>query len=673
MFCLIILLSFIVGLLLLDKNSIFISISLIIVILFLLITRYRKLKLILIIAVSFIGGFLKANINFEENNCDNLIALVIKKKENYFIVQTIKEKFYCFDNQKEEINLFDLVEINGSFSNIDFATYESNFNYNEYLSKQGINRIINIIDIKLKRKSLIRFETYKDKVLKKIKDKDVRIFISSLMFGEIDYESKSYKLSKKLMIVNLFSISGVFINFLLYGINKLLSFFTSDKKAKIISLIILSPLFLFNFYRFVFVRSLIFFMLSIIFAERNKQEKLSIKIIIFLIFLVLCKSLIYNASFYLPLLIMIIQYLSAQFIYSESKFKKECKRKLIFYLILIPFLINTYNGINIINLVLGIILLPWFKLLFLSGTIMFYGAYSKPFEYIIKFTINILNKFDFSYLTFHIPYLNSLSFVLYYLFLFILIYFSEIKYKKMIKVSLLEIACLLVLYVIPIENNFTCEVSFINVGQGDATLIRYKNETNLVDTGGIKNYDIANNVLIPYLIKKRIYKIDNVFITHYDYDHYGALDNLKRNFKIKKIIDYSKVFPYKTLYFNFENLNNMDKELIEDENDKSLVLSFNIKNNKFLLMGDASNKIEKYIIDNYQIECDYLKVGHHGSNTSSSFEFLSYCKPKEAIVSCGKNNKFGHPNKETLDNLKRLKIKCRRTDIEGTISYKFSI
>ncbi|MCI6788967.1 MAG: MBL fold metallo-hydrolase [Mollicutes bacterium] len=538
MLCLIILLSFIVGLLLLDKNSIYISISLIIIIVFLSLKRYRKLKFLLIITFSFVGGFLKANINFKESNCNNLIALVTKRKENYFIVQTLKEKFYCFDNKKEDVNLFDIVEINGNFSNIDFAKYEGNFDFNEYLHKQGINRIINIKEIRIKRKSLIQFENYKEKVLNKIQDEDTKYFISSLLFGEVEYGSKSYTISKKLMIINLFSISGVFINFLLYGISKLLTYFMTDKKAKILSFILLLPLFLFNFYRFIFIRTFIFFIVGIIFSNKNKEEKLSIKIITYLIFLILFKTLIYNASFYLPLLIMITHYLSTQFIYSESKFIKTCKRKLIFYLILIPLLINSYNGINIINLLFGIALLPWFKLLFLCSVIMFYGVSFKCLEYVIKLTLNILNKFDFDYLTVHIPSINSFYLILYYLFLFIFIYFSEINYKKMIKITILEFICLTVLYVAPIENSFTCEVSFINVGQGDATLIRYKNEYNLVDTGGIKNYDIANNVLIPYLVKKRIYKIDNIFITHYDYDHYGALDNLKKNFKIKKIIDY---------------------------------------------------------------------------------------------------------------------------------------
>ena len=239
MLCLIILLSFIVGLLLLDKNSIYLSISLIIIIIFLILKRYRKLKFLLIITISFVSGILKANINFKESNCNNLIALVTKRKENYFIVQTFKEKFYCFDNKKEDVNLFDIIEINGNFSNLDFAKYEGNFDFNEYLHKQGINRIINIKEIKIKRKSLIQFENYKEKVLNKIQDEDTKYFISSLLFGEVEYGSKSYAISKKLMIVNLFSISGVFINFLLYGISKLLTYFMPDKKAKILSFILM--------------------------------------------------------------------------------------------------------------------------------------------------------------------------------------------------------------------------------------------------------------------------------------------------------------------------------------------------------------------------------------------------------------------------------------------------
>ena len=74
--------------------------------------------------------------------------------------------------------------------------------------------------------------------------------------------------------------------------------------------------------------------------------------------------------------------------------------------------------------------------------------------------------------------------------------------------------------------------------------------------------------------------------------------------------------------------------------------------------------------DNEKIPCDILKLGHHGSDTSSSDKFIQYISPKEAIVSCGKNNKFGHPSKSVVDTLNKYRIPIRRTDLEGTITYK---
>ena len=88
-------------------------------------------------------------------------------------------------------------------------------------------------------------------------------------------------------------------------------------------------------------------------------------------------------------------------------------------------------------------------------------------------------------------------------------------------------------------------------------------------------------------------------------------------------------------------------------------------------MGDAPSWVEKEIMkDNKSIPCDILKVGHHGSDTSSSDAFIDYINPKEAVVSCGKNNKFGHPSKSVVVTLNKHNIKIRRTDIEGTITYK---
>ena len=93
-------------------------------------------------------------------------------------------------------------------------------------------------------------------------------------------------------------------------------------------------------------------------------------------------------------------------------------------------------------------------------------------------------------------------------------------------------------------------------------------------------------------------------------------------------------------------------------------------NNKFLLMGDASKKVEQDLIEKYNLfDIDLLKVGHHGSKTSSSIEFINEINPKYSLISVGKNNKFGHPNKEVLDNLSNSMI--YRTDIVGSVKLVF--
>ena len=90
----------------------------------------------------------------------------------------------------------------------------------------------------------------------------------------------------------------------------------------------------------------------------------------------------------------------------------------------------------------------------------------------------------------------------------------------------------------------------------------------------------------------------------------------------------------------------------------------------FLFTGDAPVEVEKKILeDNPNLTCDVLKVGHHGSNTSTSEEWLDALKPKEAVISVGYQNKYGHPNKEVVERLEKRNILIRRTDLEGTVTY----
>ena len=176
---------------------------------------------------------------------------------------------------------------------------------------------------------------------------------------------------------------------------------------------------------------------------------------------------------------------------------------------------------------------------------------------------------------------------------------------------------------------------------------------------------------------------------HGDFDHMGEAINLVNNFKVEKVI------------FNCGTFNDLEKELIkvldkkkikyyscikelnidnnklyflqtkeyDNENDNSNVIYTELGGYKFMFMGDAGVDKEKDILEKYNISnIDVLKVGHHGSRTSSSKEFIDRLNPNFSIISVGKNNRYGHPNKEVLENLKNSKI--YRTDIDGSIVFK---
>ena len=176
---------------------------------------------------------------------------------------------------------------------------------------------------------------------------------------------------------------------------------------------------------------------------------------------------------------------------------------------------------------------------------------------------------------------------------------------------------------------------------------------------------------------------------HGDFDHMGEAINLVENFKVEKVIfncgsynelekEVIKILNKKKIkYYSCIKELNIDKNNLyflqtkeyDNENDNSNVIYTELNGYKFMLMGDASSTTEKEIMSIYNLpDIDVLKVGHHGSRTSSSEEFINVIDPKYSIISVGKNNRYGHPNKEVLNNLEKSKI--YRTDQDGSIMFK---
>jgi len=245
------------------------------------------------------------------------------------------------------------------------------------------------------------------------------------------------------------------------------------------------------------------------------------------------------------------------------------------------------------------------------------------------------------------------------------------------------------------QKNNNLEVSFINVGQGDAIFIKTPEKHQIIiDFGSSQGINDLNKK-IPWWNKK----IDLVIITHPHDDHIIGLIQIIKTYKIKNIIYTGIIFDSPAYLELIEEINKKNISLlipqkdqsiklgencsldilspwesffnkkIENLNNSSIIGQLDCKNSKFLFMGDAEIEIENEILKKeLNIKSDVLKIGHHGSITSSQQEFLEKVDPKIAVIMVGKNNKFNHPSLRILKRLEKLKIKTFRTDLDGTIT-----
>ncbi len=233
-------------------------------------------------------------------------------------------------------------------------------------------------------------------------------------------------------------------------------------------------------------------------------------------------------------------------------------------------------------------------------------------------------------------------------------------------------------------------VHYIDVGQGDSMLIQVNGKNMLIDAGP----EVNSSKLITYLTKQHIKKLDYVISTHPHEDHIGGMTKVINKFSIlnfyaPKITTTTNSFKYmidslqhKALKIQIAKAgvtldlgNNVHCEMLapnsdtyKDLNNYSAVIKLDYKYTTFLFTGDAQKLSEDEIIKKgYDLTSTVLKVGHHGSRTSTSDEFLQKVNPKIAIISCGINNDFGHPHKPTLNKLQAINSRIYRTDKDGTI------
>ena len=261
------------------------------------------------------------------------------------------------------------------------------------------------------------------------------------------------------------------------------------------------------------------------------------------------------------------------------------------------------------------------------------------------------------------------------------------------KLFLTYIAIIIIIsFLLPNSKINHLSIHTIDVGQGDSILIQTPNNKNILIDGGDENsYYIISN----YLKKQNVKNIDYLIATHFDSDHIGGLDNIVENFKISNVyapnykcdtISYQNLINScfnKNLKLNYLSkgdfikieddikLNVLSPSYIQDDNNlNSIVFKINYKNKSFLFTGDAEASNELNLINTYELsDVDFLKVGHHGSGSSTTPEFIEEVSPDIAVISCGYKNNYGHPHKSTLDTLEENNVLTYRTDLLGDIVF----
>jgi competence protein ComEC len=241
-------------------------------------------------------------------------------------------------------------------------------------------------------------------------------------------------------------------------------------------------------------------------------------------------------------------------------------------------------------------------------------------------------------------------------------------------------------------------VMMIDIGQGDAFLIKFPDgKTALVDAGNSNIYfDNGERVIYPLLSNLGIDKVNYGFVSHMDADHSGGFYSLIKRGIIDIVykppidttdnddLEFEKMlrdagiryayYPHGILNTGaarIYSLSDYDDSVFNsmNRNDRSAVLLLVYDNTSFLFTGDASSKTEKIMSAEYGafLNCDVLKVSHHGSRTGSSEEFLKFVEPEYSLISAGINNRFNHPSAETLERLESVNTKILRTDQSGAV------
>ncbi|HZK40878.1 MAG TPA: DNA internalization-related competence protein ComEC/Rec2 [Atribacterota bacterium] len=522
-------------------------------------------------------------------------------------------------------------------------------------------------------------------------------------------------------IMHILAVSGLHVGIIAMALLFFLSMLRLPKKPKL--LILISILIMYasiTGFRPSVLRATIMFILLIGGKLINRSRNLNISLF-FAAFLILLSNplILYDAGFLLSFIVTF-------FIINLAPILQGLFSKVVVW-ITNPLAVSTaawigifplsayfFTKVSMISIVSNIFIIPLTGIAVILGFVTFFvglisislASMIAGINYLILNLITLIAK-SFSSLPFAFIYVAQPSVIVIILYYLMVLFIIEMFCKKTLsqkikkKAGLIVLSLILLIIIVqvfyPVDD---LKVNFINVGEGDCILIEAPGKTNiLIDGGGtpLSDFDVGSKIVVPYLRRKGINEIDLLILTHPHIDHLEGVLPVLEELKVDAVLDsglncdlseyeefisviqakdipYHKAKAVDNIIFNnsleiflLNPLYDSDSYDESDFNNASIVVKLFYKDADFLFSGDIEESAEKKLLVWQNIlQSDILKVGHHGSSTSTTLEFLDKVNPSIAVITVGKNN-FGHPSQKIIERLEDKNIQIYRTDKDGTI------
>ena len=678
----------------LQSNVFYIFLCIIALIYSLIFTKLIKYESVYDLNETYLEGKI-IDFNIDGNKLDLMISGKEKVNATYYIKKEV-EKDYLVEN----ILVGSSIKLNGEFTEPISNTIPNTFNYKKYLYNKKIYRIFNITNYELDDK-ITFFYKLKNMIIKRINSNDdLSPYFKTFILGDKrELSLNEYTNYQTNGVSHLFAISGMHISLfslLLFFVLKKIN--VTEKKSFILVFGFLA------FYAFLtgFPASIVRALVFMLFLNLNKFLGLqitNIKCLLLTIASILLFNpfMLYDLGFQYSSITVLSLLLCADYI-QGNYFIRTFKVSIMAFIFSMPITLYNFYEINLLSPFVNLLFVPFISYIVYPLVLLnFIFSFLTPITLIVLKFLTLINSFSAS-LNLFVLNIPKLSFIVVILLYILLLIFIKTKRKIFLVIAFV----LIFMYKVKPLMDSSTYIYFLDVGQGDSTVVilPHQKKVIMIDTGGEltfkqeewmerkRKYKKSTNT-ISFLKSLGIKTIDSLILSHGDADHMGEAINLVKNINVKNIM------------FNCGSYNNLEKNLIAvlakkrirnescikelnidnnklyflnnkeygNENDNSSVIYAKLNNHKLLFMGDAGVEVEEDLINKYNlVDIDVLKVGHHGSKTSSGKVFIDETNPKYSIISVGKNNRYGHPNSDVLDSLKNSQI--YRTDMDGSVMFK---